>query len=332
MQQWNFGIQQELGAGLLFDTAYVGHRGLKLPAFRNLNQRPFTFNAAGAPVVGPPPLAPLGISGDTVQYLENIGVSNYHSLQVRLEKRFSAGISGQASYTWGKALTNAVDHLSTSGTGNGTDVGAFREAQNGLDRRSEYGPAEFDVKHRFIASAVWQLPYGSSGQRSILRSILGGWELAPILTVQSGLALTVTQAEPVSIGGERRSRPNRIGSGELSEDRRTVDNYLDASAFVPIQTDPTRAGFTPGQIFGTSGVGILRGPGLVNVDVNVTKMISITERHRLQFRSEFFNLFNHTNLGVPGVNLGAGFGQIISTSTEARVIQFALKYLFLVRL
>jgi hypothetical protein len=157
---------------------------------------------------------------------------------------------------------------------------------------------------------------------------LGGWELAPILTVQSGLALTVTQAEPVSIGGERRSRPNRIGSGELSEEQRTVDNYLDASAFVPVQTDPTRAGFTPGQIFGTSGVGILRGPGLVNVDVNVTKMISITERHRLQFRSEFFNLFNHTNLGVPGVNLGAGFGQIISTSTEARVIQFALKYLF----
>jgi hypothetical protein len=328
VQQWNFGIQQELGAGLLLETAYVGNRGLKLPAFRNLNQRPFTFNTAGAPVVGPPPLAPFGISGDTVQYLENIGVSNYHSLQVRLEKRFSAGISGLASYTWGKALTNSVDHLSTSGTGNGTDVGTFREAQNGLDRRSEYGPAEFDVKHRFIASAVWQLPYGRSDQASLLRSVFGGWELAPILTVQSGLALTVTQAEPLSIGGERRSRPNRIGAGDLPEDRRTVDSYLDASAFVPIQTDPARAGFTPGQLFGNSGVGILRGPGLVNVDVNVSKMFNITERHRVQFRSEFFNLFNHTNPSVPGVNLGAGFGQIISTSTEARVIQFALKYLF----
>ena len=259
-------------------------------------------------------MTPLGIGGDTVQYLENIGVSNYHSLQVRLEKRFSAGISGLASYTWGKALTNAVDHLSTSGVGNGTDVGVFREAQNGFDRRSEYGPAEFDVTHRFVASAVWQLPYG--------------FEIAPILTVQSGLALTVTQTEPISLGGERRSRPNRIASGELPEDRRTVDNYLDANAFVPIQTDPTRAGFTPGQIFGTSGVGILRGPGLVNVDLNLTKMIMITERHRIQFRAEFFNLFNHTNLNVPGVNLGGGFGQIISTSTEARVIQFALKYMF----
>jgi hypothetical protein len=314
VQQWNFGIQQELGAGLLLDTAYVGNRGIKLPAFRNLNQRPFTFNAVGASVIGAPPLASLGIAGDTVQYLENIGVSNYHALQVRLEKRFSAGISGLASYTWGKALTNSVDHLSTSGVGNGTDVGAFREAQNGFDRRAEYGPAEFDVKHRFVASAVWQLPFG--------------FEVAPILAMQSGLALTVTQSEPISIGGERRSRPNRIGSGEVPEDRRTVDNYLDASAFVPIQTDPTRAGFTPGQIFGTSGVGILRGPGLVNVDLNVTKMIRITEHQRLQIRSEFFNLFNHTNLNVPGVNLGAGFGQIISTSTEARVIQFAMKYIF----
>ena len=109
VQQWNFGVQQELGGGMLLDAAYVGNRGLKLAAFRNLNQRPFTFNAAGAPVAGPPPLASLGISGDTVQYLENIGVSNYHSLQVKLEKRFSAGISGLASYTWGKALTNSVD-------------------------------------------------------------------------------------------------------------------------------------------------------------------------------------------------------------------------------
>ena len=233
----------------------------------------------------------LGIAGDTVQYLENIGVSNYHALQVRLEKRFSAGISGLASYTWGKALTNAVDHLSTSGVGNGTDVGAFREAQNGFDRTAEYGPAEFDVKHRFVASAVWQLPFG--------------FEIAPILAMQSGLALTVTQSEPISLGGERRSRPNRIASGELAGG---PANRRQLSGCERVRAHPNRSdtrGFTPGQIFGTSGVGILRGPGFVNVDLNLTKMIMITERHRIQFRAEFFNLFNHTNLNVPGVNLGA---------------------------
>ena len=137
---------------MLLDAAYVGNRGLKLAAFRNLNQRPFTFNAAGAPVAGPPPLAPLGISGDNVQYLENIGVSDYHSLQVRFEKRFSAGISGLASYTWGKALTNSVDHLSTSGVGNGTDVGAFREAQNGFEPESRVrsGGVRCDAPLRFL--------------------------------------------------------------------------------------------------------------------------------------------------------------------------------------
>ena len=327
VQQWNFGIQQEFGPSLLLDAAYAGNRGLKLPAFRNLNQQSFTFNAAGAPVVGAQPLAPLGILGNNVQYLENIGVSNYHSLQVRLEKRFSAGISGLASYTWGKALTDSVDHLSTSGVGNGTDVGAFREPQNGLNRRAEYGPAEFDVTHRFVASAVWQLPFARSAS-GFTRALFGGWELAPIVSVQSGLALTVTQPEPFNIGAERRSRPNRIRSGALPSGERTVDRWLDASAFVPIQTDPTRAGFTPNQVFGNSGVGILRGPGLSNVDVNVSKTFAVTERHHVQFRAEFFNLLNHTNLGVPGVNLGAGFGQIISTSTEARVIQFAVKYRF----
>ena len=327
VQQWNFGIQHEFGPALLLDAAYAGNRGLKLPAFRNLNQRPFTFNAAGAPVVGPQPLAPLGITGDNVQYLENIGISNYHSLQVRLEKRFSAGISGLASYTWGKALTDSVDHLSTSGVGNGTDVGAFREPQNGLNRRAEYGPAEFDVKHRFVASAVWQLPFARS-TRGAARILFAGWELAPIVTVQSGLALTVTQPEPLNLGAERRSRPNRIASGALPASERSVDRYLDASAFVPIQTDPTRAGFTPNQVFGNSGVGILRGPGLVNADVNLSKTFSVTEKHQVQFRAEFFNILNHTNFGIPGVNLGAGFGQIISTSTEARVIQFALKYRF----
>jgi hypothetical protein len=292
-----------------------------------LNQRSVTFATQGLPTAGPRPLAPLGINGDNVQLLENLGVSNYHSLQLRIEKRFSAGISGLASYTWGKALTNAVDHLSTSGAGNGVDVGVFREPQNGYNRAAEYGPAEFDVTHRFVASAVWQLPYRGSGL-SIRSFIFGGWELAPIITVQTGLALTVTQPESFSLGGERRSRPNRIGRGSLEEDERTVDRWLDASAFVPIQTNPAQPGFTPNQVFGNSGVGILRGPGLANVDLNASKNFVITERQRLQFRAEFFNLFNHANLGVPGINLGAGFGQIVSTITEARVIQFAIRYRF----
>jgi hypothetical protein len=332
VQQWNFGIQQEIVSNLVLDVSYVGNRGLKLAAFRNLNQRPVSFNAQGAPIAGARPLAGLGINGD-VQHLENLGISNYHSLQTRLEKRFSAGLSALVSYTWGKALTDSVDHLSTSGAGNGVDVGVFREPQDGNNRAAEYGLAEFDVKHRFVASAVWEIPYGrgrkfGDNASRPLDAVFGGWEFSPILTAQTGLGLTVLQAGLLNLGGERRSRPNRAGDGSLPESVRTVDNYLDAAAFMVLNPTAGGAGFVPNQAFGNSGVGILRGPGMVNLDFNLNKTIAIRENHTIQFRAEFFNAFNRANLSVPGVTLGAGFGQITSMSTEPRIIQFALKYRF----
>jgi len=333
VQQFNFGIQQELVRNLVFDLAYVGNKGSKLPAFSNLNQATVLFNSAtGAPTAGPRPLVALGLNGD-IQIEQDIANSNFNSLQARLEKRFSQGLSLLTSYTYGKALTNAPDHLSTSGVGNALDVGIFKEPQNPNNRRAEYGPAEFDVTQRFVMSAVWQLlygrgrMYGSNVSRGV-DFLLGGWEFSPILTVQTGLGLTVDQPELLSLGGERRSRPNRIGDGSVPDSSRTVDHYLDASAFLTLQTDPTKAGFVPFQAFGNSGIGILRGPGLVNLDFNLNKTFAITERQGLQFRGEFFNALNHSNFGVPGVLLGAGFGQIVQTSTEARIIQFALKYHF----
>ncbi|MBI3694404.1 MAG: TonB-dependent receptor [Acidobacteria bacterium] len=332
VQQWNFGIQQELVKDLLLDIAYVGNKGTKLAAFRNLNQRPVSFNAFGEPVAGGLPLAGQNLNGD-IQYLENLGRSNYHSLQTRLEKRFSGGLSALVSYTWGKALTDAVDHLSTSGAGNGVDVGVFREPQNGYNRRLEYGPAEFDVKQRFVASAVWQLPYGRGRQFGSsagkgLDFVLGGWELSPIIAIQQGLGLSANQSGLLNLGGERRSRPNRIGNGNLAPGQQDVDRFFDTNAFSILQTSRTVAGFVPNQAFGNAGLGILRGPNLHNVDFNLNKTFPVTERQSVQFRAEFFNAFNRANFGVPGITTGAGFGQIVNTSTEARIIQFALKYRF----
>ncbi len=332
VQQWNFGIQQELVKDVLFEVAYVGNKGSKLAAFRNLNQRPVSFNTFGEPVAGALPLASQNLNGD-IQYLENLGRSNYHSLQTRLEKRFSAGLSALVSYTWGKALTDSVDHLSTSGAGNGVDVGAFREPQNGYNRRQEYGLAEFDVKQRFVASAVWQLPYGRGrhfgpGAGKGLDLVLGGWEFSPIITFQQGLGLSANQSQLLNLGGERRSRPNRIGNGSLDASQQNVDRFFDTNAFVILQTSRTVAGFVPNQAYGNSGLGILRGPNLHNVDFNLNKTFAVTERHSVQFRAEFFNAFNRANFGVPGITMGAGFGQIVNTSTEARIIQFALKYRF----
>jgi len=332
VQQWNFGIQRELAADLLFDVSYVGNKGAKLAAFRNLNQRLLTFNSFGEPVAGARPLAGQSLNGD-IQLLENVGVSNYHSFQGRLEKRFSRGLSALVSYTWGKALTNAVDHLSTSGAGNGVDVGVFREPQDGNNRGLEYGLAEFDVKHRFVTSAVWQIPYGRGRQFGSnagrgLDLILGGWEFSPIITIQQGLGLTALQSGLLNLGGERRSRPNRIANGNLPGGQQSVDRWFDTNAFVILQTSRTVAGFVANQAFGNSGPGIMRGPNLHNIDFNLNKTFAVTERHTIQFRAEFFNAFNRANFGVPGVTMGAGFGQIVNTSTEARIIQFGLKYRF----
>jgi hypothetical protein len=332
VQQWNLSIQREVLRDAVFEVGYIGNKGTKLAAFRNLNPATFTFNAQGAPVTGPRVFAANGLLGD-IQFLENLGVSNYHSLQLRFEKRFSAGWLMLSSYTWGKALTNSVDHLSTSGAGNGVDVGVFREPQNPFSRRDMYGLAEFDVQHRWVTSAVWQLPFGKgrrfgSGMSRAADWIAGGWEFSPIFTWQSGLGLTINQAQVLNLGGERRSRPNRIASGSLPEGQRNVDRWFDTNAFVALSATPGTVGFVPNQAFGNSGVGILRGPGLVNLDFNLNKSFRVTETNSLQLRAEFFNAFNHANFGVPGVTAGTGFGQIVNTATEARIIQFALKYRF----
>jgi hypothetical protein len=304
----------------------VGNHGAKLPSFRNLNPNTYAFNPQGIVTVGQRELAPFGFQGD-IQILENLGRSNYNSLQLKVEKRFSKGSTMLASYSYGKALTDSVDHLSTSGVGNGVDVGEFKEPQDPHNRRLEYGPAEFDITHRFVVSGVWRLPVGTghvigNNWSHGLNTAFGGWEFSPIFTWQGGLPLTINQPQVINIGGERRFRPDRIRNGTLSADQRTVDRWFDSSAFVPLTAN------TPNEIFGNSGVGIVRGPKYANFDFNLGKDFPLREQVGLQFRIEMFNAFNHTNFGLPGVTIGGGFGQIVSTATDARIIQAALKVKF----
>jgi hypothetical protein len=166
-------------------------------------------------------------------------------------------------------------------------------------------------------------------RRGAVHTLFGGWEFSPIVTVQSGLGLTAVQSNLLNLGGERQSRPNRTANGALPASQRTVDRYFDTNAFKILQTNPAVDGFVPFQAYGNSGVGVLRGPGLFNIDFNLSKNLTVTEKHVIQFRAEFFNALNRTNFGVPGVNISSGgFGQITQTSTEARIIQLALKYKF----
>jgi hypothetical protein len=323
IQQYNVGVQYELRPDIVLDVAYVSNKGTKLPGFRNLNQRAVIVNADGSQSAGARPFPALG----DIQWMENRVSSSYDSLQLRLEKRFTNGLTGVAGYTWGSAVSDAPDHLSTSGGGAGIDTGVFREPQDGNNLRAERGPSEFDIRHRFVASYIWELPFGHGrrfGDRwnRATHFLLGGWQITGIHVLQSGLPLTATLAGSamLNIGGERRARPNLVGEPELPESQRTIARWFNTEAF---------ATFTPApQAFGSAGIGIMRGPGLINFDFALAKKFAIDRQRYIQFRTELFNAFNHTNLGLPNLaRESSGFGQITS-ALNARIVQLGLKFYF----
>jgi len=323
IQQFNLGIQRELRPNLLFDISYVGNKGTKLPGFRQINPNSVITNTNGTQAAGPRPYPAFG----DIQWMESRVASAYNSMQVGLEKRFSSGLSGMVSYTWGKALTDSPDHISTSGGGPGLDTGTFKSPQDAYNLKAERGLAEFDVKQRLVMSYVMDLPFGRNrrfGQSwsPAVDAILGGWQFSGINTIQGGLGLTATLggSSVLSIGGERQARPNLIGNPVLPASERTVQRWFNTDAF---------AAFTPApQAFGSAGVGVMRGPGYVNFDFNLAKNFRLDEQRSMQFRTEMFNAFNHANFNPPDIRRDATtFGQILSAQ-NARILQFALKLYF----
>jgi hypothetical protein len=320
VQQFSFGVQRALASDLLLDVAYVGNRGTKLPGFRNINAPSVIVNANGTQSAGQRPYLGFG----DIQWMENRALSNYHSLQVGLEKRFSGGLSALASYTWGKAIAESADHLSTSLVGPGIDIGVFSVPQNPRDLKAERGPAEFDVTHRLVTSYTFELPWGRNrrwGQfrNSAAQLVLGNWQVSGIHVLQGGLPLTATLggATVLNLGSDRVGRPNLVADPELPRSQRTVERWFNTDAFtIPVPAP---------QAFGNSGVGIMRGPGLAKFDFALAKRIPLDESRYFQFRTDLFNAFNHPGFGPPDIRReSATFGRILSAG-EGRIIQFALK-------
>ncbi len=305
VQYWNLDVQRELFPNLILDVAYAGTRGVHLLALRNINQ----------PLPGPVLQFPVSpIVGD-VRTMESRANSIYHSLQVKVNKRWSDGLSFLGSWTWSKAIDNSVGYWGPeSGSTYPQDSHNFGDAERGL--------SAFDRRHRFVFSYVWELPIGYgkhflSEAQGIVNRLLGGWQMTGITTFSSGTPFTpiisVNQAN-TAFGGEQ--RPTRIGSGSLPDSERSVDRWFETNAFVLPEL------FT----YGNSGRNILIGPGTVNFDWSLFKNIAIGEAARLQFRAELFNLFNTPHFGLPNraVDLPQG-GTITSLSAPPRQIQFGLK-------
>ncbi len=315
-EQYSFAVQRELPWNLLFEAAYVGSQAHKLPYIFNYNQP----QRGGVPK----PYPNLG----TINEVRNIGDMNYHSGQFKLERRFGKGLYFLTSYTWSKA----IDTVSSANFGSAVTGGV----QNMMDPGQNRGVSDWDVPHRLAFSYVYDLPFGKglrylSNPPTVVNHLLGGWEITGILQASSGVPGTVSVGSTIP-GGD--ARPNLVGNPNLPSGERTPDMWFNTAAFVP-NTDAS-GNLLPGN----AGRNIIRGAPYTNVDLGLTKFFNFTERVRLQFRVEFFNLSNTPRFALPMLRMNdPSFGMMThtrnavnfgssATSYANRMIQFALKLEF----
>lgn len=314
---------------MLFDIAYVGTAGVHLTGSSNINQ--------GAPGGGASPISPaIG----AVEALLNNEQSNYNALQVKVEHRFSAGFFLLGSYTYSRAIDNG----STTTQGDLAN-GNNSEPQNSFNLQAERGPSDNNATHRFVVSYLYDLPFGT-GKKYMgnagrgMNLVVGGWQINGITVVQSGLPfspLVSTGDSGIAAGPGGAVRPNIVGdpnrAGPVAANPTCVaptsihnrDNWYNPCAYLK-----------PVASFGDAGRNSLVGPSFVNFNFSIFKNFSITERWKLQFRTEIFNIFNHTNLGLPNPNIDLGGAGLINTTVNqaqltaqtSRLVQFALKLSF----
>jgi hypothetical protein len=317
VQQWSFTIEHQLPSQTVLSAGYVGQHGTHLVVPMPYFQRRLVSPGVTAPspyLSGNPALASIAqISGT-----ESNGNQRYDSLQVNARKRLTRGLEYQVSYTFSKGMSDAIGYYGEGGQA------ASQSAywQYLYDQKAEWGPTYFDAKHIFNFNYTYDLPFGrnrtfGSGWHPVVNHILGGWQTGGILNLRSGFPLTI-QATDRSGTRSRGPRADRLGEGSGPEEVGRGTTWLDKSAF-----GEPRAG-----TLGNSGVGVIRGPGWKTFSLSLMKGFPINDRHRVEFRTEFFNLTNTPQFGVPNRNASsATFGEITGAQGE-RNIQLALKYYF----
>jgi hypothetical protein len=344
-QQWNLDVQQSVGRGWLFDVGYVGNKGTHLVGVIDINQvAPGAAVAAG--IVQPGQI--LGCPFNPATRVNTIGAcstsaaartlnrirpfvgygtigqisprfdSNYNSLQLSAEKRFTGNSMANFFYTWSHSLTTNQSDRSTG-------------IQNSSCPKCDYGRSTLDRRHVFTANYVYDLPWQRS-QQGLTGHLLGGYEFSGILTINSGLPFTVFtsrgQGDPAAIGVNTTGAPNNgaVATPRPNQVRdpnngpKTFDQFFDIGAFAPV----TVAGAS-----GNERRGAVNGPGLWRYDMALLKNTRITESMSLQFRAEAFNLFNHTNFQTVGTTLTttSTFGHVTAVR-DPRILQLGLKLSF----
>jgi hypothetical protein len=300
VQEWNVAIQRQLGRSTSVEVAYVGNKGTKL-------ETNIPFNR---PLPGPGDVDPRRPFPNLTEGFEVADIANsiYHSLQIKLERQYSGGLSLIAAYTLAKSIDD-----SSSDFGSGY--------QDEYNLRLERAASNFDYRQRLSVGYIYDLPFGTgkglTPSNRVLRYAVSGWEASGIVTLQSGAPFTISSGRDVANTGSGPQRPDRIASGVL--DHPTINEWFDTSAFV------LNAPYT----WGNSGRNILYTDGLTVWDASLLRNFSIREGMRLQLRGEFFNALNHPDFGGPVTNFSSGnFGKVFGTRNAPRIGQVALKFIF----
>jgi len=332
-QDWNLSIQKSLSSDLLFEIGYVGTKGTKLPRFIEGNPAVFVPGQSsednvdqrrihsGCTLADPPTACEYASTG----LISGVSSSTYHALQTSLRKRFSHGLSFLASYTFSKTIDD-VSSFNMTGSAASPVAGENDLAQNPFDLTAERGRSLFDARHRFVLSYQWSLPFWRQ-PHSWYQHILGNWQVNGITTFMSGTPFTVFDSRDVSLQGSApeitgfsANRPNLVGDPNTGP--QTVDQWLNRSAFQQLDS------VADAGKFGSEGRNVAKGPGYANWDFSAFKNISVTESKQLQFRAEFFNIFNRPNFRLPNPDINSPTFNQIQAARDPRVIQLALKFLF----
>ena len=346
IQSWNLNVQRELRQGLALTVGYYGSKGTHLRLTRNLNQ--IFLNAALNPVRPFPALSPSspigpGVPLQNITFREGTGNSNYNALWVTANKRMGKGLQFNASYTFSKS----IDYNSQSSQG--------VTVQDSYNLRNDRGLSDFDVRHRFVISGLYELPFKGNQFKE-------GWQLSFIEQSQGGNPVTLLAGNAAAIGAIQAANANSLTglatlrpdvSGPVTISPQAAASGIGVQWFSPAVCDPRPGGTCPSGAtvvlpvsavgnrtiyhFGSMGRNVIIGPSFHNTDLSLIKRTKLTETQMIEFRWEVFDVFNHANFGQPGRTAQVGstaFGVITTTrfptgdSGSSRQMQFALKYKF----
>jgi len=298
IHQFSVGAQRQVGEAFVASVDFVGSYGKNLARLVNLNQPPGGSGALPFPNFG------------FIEWRDHTAESSYKGMDLSLERRFARGYSFGLAYTLSEARDEASEHLSASGSP------SFPQDARNPDAWE--GPSDFDVRHRFVANFVAELPFGE-GKRwatdGAARALLGDWMLSGIFTARTGRPFTVRQSSN-NVGANMTGLPNQVGDPEGPE---TVEQWFNPAAFERV----------PSGTFGNVRRNSLRGPGWKGLDLSLARRIGFTDDVAVTLRWDVFNVFNTTNFGLPESNVNSSsVGRINSLAGDPRLMQLSLRLQF----